>query len=234
MAQLYKSDGSLISVDGSGELPNPYAGKKILWLGDSISDVTYTNYPKKVCNALGASGVFKASSGGDSLRMRNILQGLDGRTAVDLTNVDYCMIMVGHNCSPSLLGTDKIDDIPAYTSGTPYTDYEKGNYFCDVASCIEYIWDKNPNVKIFFVTPPHSSNTTYNRVVPIARQAMFDLGAMYSIPVIDNYAECGINARNVERYTYDGHTHPNDAGQTLEAQCVVSHLLKHGLGIAKV
>lgn len=225
MADLYKVDGSVIQV-----LRNPYKGKKILWLGDSISDTLYTNYPKKVCDALGATGVFKASSGGDSERMRNILQGLNGYTAPDLSDVSYCLIMIGHNCSVSLAqNADTIDDIPAYNSGTAYTAYESGNYFCDVASCIEYIWDKNPDIRVFFVTPPHSSNGTYNKVVPIARQAMFDIGALYSIPVIDNYAECGINAWNVDAYTSDGHTHPNDAGQTLEANCVVNHLLMYGL-----
>lgn len=206
-----------------------YAGKTALFLGDSITTqgtAAGNSYPIQVCNALGMTVVNKASSGGDATRMRNILQGLDTYTAPDLTNVDYVFIMIGHNCD-GIYGVTaegaSIDNIPS--DGTGYADYPNG-FYSDVASCIEYIWDKKPDIQIYLITPIQSGVSRYIATTPAARKALMEIGVMYSVPVIDVFAEAGISNRNYALYTYDD-VHPNEAGLAKIADYITAYLRSH-------
>lgn len=209
---------------------NRYNGKKALWLGDSISVVGSPTYPKLVCDTLGMTLNNKASSGGDTLRMRKILQGLDSYTAPSLTDIDFVFIMIGHNCDVSFANKNTIDDLPSHKDNTSYTNYTQGNFFCDIGSCVEYIRTTNPKIEIFFITPiqgKYESSLRYDSTSKMAMEGLKALGIEYSVPVIDVYGESGISNRNISTDCYDD-IHPNNAtGIPKIANTVVRYLLCH-------
>lgn len=46
------------------------------------------------------------------------------------------------------------------------------------------------------------------------RQAIFDICAIFSVPVLEMFARSGINQQNLATYTSDN-IHPNDAGRAM-------------------
>lgn len=207
---------------------NKYENKKALWLGDSISVSGSPTYPEYICDKLNMQLTNKASSGGNADRMRDILQG--GNTSgesyevtVDPADFDYVFIMIGHNCDELANSTENINKIP--TDNTSYTDYPTG-FYSDVASCIEYIWAKNQNCRIFLITPIQSTNGRYSITTPKAQTALKEIGNMYSVPVIDVYGECGICKRNITSYT-DDNIHPNTSGVPKIGDYIINYLINH-------
>ena len=228
-----KDEITSIKNNTSNEQPsttNRYRGKKALWLGDSISVVGSPTYPKLVCDTLGMTLNNKASSGGNSLRMRQILQGLESYTAPSLTDIDFVFIMIGHNCDVSFANKDSIDSLPSHKDNTAYTDYTQGNFFCDIGSCVEYIRAKNSAIEIFFITPiqgKYESSLRYDSTSKMAMEGLKELGIEYSIPVIDVYGECGISNRNISADCYDD-IHPNNTtGIPKIANTIIRYLLCH-------
>lgn len=200
-----------------------YNGKRALWLGDSISVSGSPNYPKYVCDALGMTLTNKASSGGDAVRMRNILQGLNGYSAINMTQFDYMFMMIGHNCdgvNGVTTSSASISNIPL--DDTSYTKFPNG-FYTDVASCIEYIWDYNPDCKIYLITPIQSSNGRYALTTPAAQEALKEIGNLYSIPVIDVFGECGISRKNIDRFSSDK-IHPNTLGVQTIGDYIINYL----------
>lgn len=200
-----------------------YNGKRALWLGDSISVSGSPNYPKYVCDALGMTLTNKASSGGDAVRMRNILQGLNGYPAIDATQFDYMFMMIGHNCdgvNGVTTSSASISNIPL--DDTSYTTFQNG-FYTDVASCIEYIWNYNPDCKIYLITPIQSSNGRYVLTTPAAQKALKEIGNLYSIPVIDVFGECGISRKNIDRFSSDK-IHPNALGVQVIGDYIINYL----------
>ena len=209
---------------------NKYEGKKVLWLGDSISVASSPSYPAYVCNALNMTLTNKASSGGDAVRMRMILQGGTDSTetypTIDVSDFDYVFIMIGHNCDGTYgvtSSTASINNIP--TDDTPYSDYVSG-FYTDVASCIEYIWDNNQDCQIYLITPIQSTNGRYAPTTVAAQKALKEIGNFYSIPVIDVYGECGICKKNITVYT-DDNIHPNTTGVPKIGDYIINYLLNH-------
>lgn len=220
----------------AGTTNNKYAGKTALWLGDSISVVNGSGdgtsgaggtYPQLVCNALGMTLTNKASSGGNSVRMRNILQGNDDYTAIDCSGFDYAFIKIGHNCDYAeeglTTGTSSISDIP--TDSTAPADFPT-TFHGNVASCIEYILSQNPKCNIFLITPIWSNAGRYIATTPKAAVALKEVGDFYGVPVIDLHGESGISRKNASTWTYDG-IHPNTDGVKRLADIIVAYLKCH-------
>ena len=200
-----------------------YNGKKALWLGDSISVSGKPNYPTYVCHKLGMTLTNKASSGGDAVRMRNILQGPDGNSGIDMTQFDYTFIMIGHNCDgPNgvTVSSASINNIPL--DGTSYTKFPNG-FYTDVASCVEYVWNHNPDCKMYFITPMQSPNGRYAPTTVAAQKALKEIGNLYSIPVIDVFGECGISRKNIDRFSSDK-IHPNTLGVQVIGDYIINYL----------
>lgn len=231
-----KTVAQLLESLSAGTANNKYAGKSALWLGDSISVVNGSGdgtsgaggtYPQLVCRTLGMTLTNKASSGGNSVRMRNILQGGDGYTAVDCSGFDYAFIKIGHNCDSATegltAGTSSISDIPTdSTAPSAFPTTFHGN----VASCIEYILSQNPKCNIFLITPIWSSAGRYIGTTTKAAVALKEVGDFYGIPVIDLHGESGISQKNASTWTYDG-THPNSDGVKRIADYIVAYLKCH-------
>lgn len=231
-----KTVAELLSELSAGTVNNKYAGNSALWLGDSISTVNGDGdgtsgaggtYPQLVCNALGMTLTNKASSGGNSTRMRNILQGGDEYTAVDCSGFDYAFIKIGHNCDYAeeklTTGGSSVSDIP--TDSTAPADFPT-TFHGNVASCIEYILAQNPKCTIFLITPIWSSLGRHLATVPKAAVAIKEIGDFYGVPVIDLHGESGISQKNTGTWTYDG-CHPNSDGVKRLADIIVAYLKCH-------
>lgn len=227
---VYMGDGTTTTVKDFlnslqlGNTNNKYLNKTALWLGDSISVTGTPTYPKYVCDKLGMTLINKASSGGDSARMRYILQGTGGgyTTPTDLTDIDYVFIMIGHNCDNIV--NENISSVPV-ESGSNYADYNI-DFYCNVASCIEYIRNKKSTIQIYLITPIQSDNARYIKTTPVAQKVLKELGNMYSVPVIDVYGECGICRKNISLYSNDN-IHPNDKGVPIIGDYIVNYLINH-------
>lgn len=233
---VYDIYGNQITA-GNSIPENKYKGKNCLWLGDSISVVDglggfdrSKTYPNLVCKALGMTLQNKASSGGNSERMRNILQGGNGYTATDCSNIDYVFIMIGHNCDYGNEGltnttvvTSTINDIP--TDSTPPSEFPT-TYHGNVGSCIEYILTQNPKCNIYLLTPIWSNTVRYIRTTSKATEALKELGDFYGIPVIDLHCESGISQKNASTYTYDG-IHPNPDGIARIVDYIINYMRCH-------
>lgn len=224
-----KTVGELLYALSAGTASNKYAGKSAFWLGDSISvtDSADGTYPQLVCKALGMTLTNKASSGGNSVRMRNILQGGGGYTAVDCSGFDYAFIKIGHNCDSAeeglTTGATTISDIPTdSTAPAAFPTTFHGN----VASCIEYILSQNPKCNIFLITPIWSSAGRYLATTPKAAVALKEVGDFYGVPVIDLHGESGISRKNTSTWTSDG-IHPNSDGVKRIADYIVAYLKCH-------
>lgn len=222
-----------VFVDGTGETlhdylkkdnsTNKYTGKNFLWLGDSISS-GLAGYPTLIKDYFNANLNNLASSGGDAVRMRDICQGLgeyQGKKP-DYSKIDYVFIMIGHNCDGTNgVANSTLEKIP--TDSTPFTEYPNG-FHCDVASCIEFIWNEKPEIEIFLITPIQSTNGRYAATTPLAQKALKEIGNMYAIPVIDIYSISGICKRNIHTYTSD-EIHPNDLGKMKIADKIIHQIL---------
>lgn len=217
-----------LGIDSGGNISNKYKGKNFLWLGDSISadtgGSTKDGYPNIIVNHFGGTLKNLASSGGDTVRMRNICQGLNGEPTQDYSNIDYVFIMIGHNCDGvNGVANSLITQIP--TDSTSYKNYPNG-FHCDVASCIEYIREQNNNIEIFILTPIQSDNIRYDKTTPLAQKYLKEVANMYSCPVIDIYSIAGICKRNIPIYTVDN-IHLNVAGKEKVANKIINQMLSY-------
>lgn len=211
-----------LNIENGGlSVTSKYHNKTFLFLGDSI---TSNGYPILVAKYFNANLINKASSGGDSVRMRNICQGLEGYEKPDYSNIDYVFIMIGHNCDGIYgLANSKLSDIP--TDTTNFVDYPNG-FYCDVASCIEFIWNEKSSIEIFLITPIQSTNGRYSFTTPLAQVALKEIGNMYALPVIDIYGISGICKRNINTYTTDT-IHPNELGRQKIANKIIGQMLSY-------
>lgn len=84
-----------------------------------------------------------------------------------------------------------------------------------------------PHAKIVVLTPLHrlyEAETEPN--LPAYVQAIHEVAAAYSLPVLDLYANCKLNPADpeiMERYVPDG-LHPNDAGHAILAEDILRFL----------
>ena len=133
-------------------------------------------------------------------------------------NAKAILIMAGTNDGA---GSRKI--------GTMSTDNEDTNTFVGAYNtCIKKIYTKmGITFPIFLFTPiPCFNITTYPRVKEMAN-AIKEIGAMWSLPVIDAQNECGINVANRESlYASDG-VHIDYEGGKMLASLVVGILKAH-------
>ena len=234
--------GKIVCVKGTAEdwTPNnyrfedthtiakPYADKVIYTLGDSITAGTNGGYQRYIRDITGAAVVNYAYSGLTASSLSDKVCTDD----IDFTKADAVTIMIGTNGG---VGTSKIDDVPYIITGT-VTDIEEGNtltynnteidtvdeywalfnqpkYHTAIAKIIEWIRWKNPDCKIYLLTPLPNAfrGLTLDGGHESIRNAMFELNKLYSTSVIDLVMESGVCLHNIAEYTYDN-THYNEKG----------------------
>ncbi|WNR45467.1 SGNH/GDSL hydrolase family protein [Paenibacillus roseipurpureus] len=100
------------------------------------------------------------------------------------------------------------------------------------AGVIEDILAKNPKCRLSLWTPLHRDKDSYDiftvnasghRLVDYV-DAIGEIGRRYALPVLDLYAQSGLNKLTLPHFTSDG-LHPNEAGHRRIADMAVPFLL---------
>ncbi|WP_165452495.1 SGNH/GDSL hydrolase family protein [Paenibacillus thalictri] len=200
-------------------MKSKWAGKTWGTLGDSITAAN--GYQPLVQDALGFSRVHNYGVGGCPMTAGGERDyGATTHVGRSIENTLDCVtIFAGVN--------DFRLDKPLGAIGTldPCTFY--GAY----ASLIEDILVKNPLCRLNLWTPLHRDKDGYDihyvnaagyRLCDYA-EAVAALGRIYALPVLDLYAQSGLNKLTLSNFTTDG-LHPNEAGHRRIADMAISFL----------
>ena len=203
---------------------NPYRGKTINWLGDSI--VAGEEFDEIVADYFGMNLNDYGSPGARIAYKAGMTQDCLSVTYADMT--DTCDIIAVSG------GTNDFQN-----SWTPFgtvTD-TTNDTFCGAMNvlCLGLI-NKYPDKQIFFTTPikrAQSESQTVDTVNQLGKKmidycnAIKEICARYSIPVLDMYSECLLNpqipAQKSLFFKSDG-IHPNAAGRQIMARRVIGWL----------
>lgn len=233
----------------SGDAVFNYLKNQVMFFfGDSITQGTDGGYVGLVKDKVGlGNAVNYGSSGAATGRLVDIMTGLGIREPSSAKNVDYMMckaitIQIGTNGGVSGNFEKDIPNISIYDiQSYPYTynnpdgtitdatldnaeDYFKklfpNTFYGNLALCLEWVRWKNPNCRVYLITIPISDRNNHIAV----RDALIELGELYSIHVIDAQANSGCSFRNISQWSYDK-THLNVIGNELWASYIARELV---------
>ena len=213
-----------------------YTGKIVGTFGDSLTDgYTYTNntrydnndgkYQQTMIDLLGCETINFGSSGGDILRLWEIVQGkyeAQGyeqnsewyKPTPNFQKMDVVTIMIGTNeITNGQQGS--INDL----NGDDYNLYP-ATYYGTYGKCIEYMLDHNPKLRIYLMTPPWCDRAYISDVAVRTRE----IAQHYHLPIIDCYAESGLNKYNQPTYMPDK-LHQNPDGTKLLGTYIANQML---------
>lgn len=117
------------------------------------------------------------------------------------------------------------------------TSFDRTTFLGAYRDTIRHVLASNPSIDIFLATPLHRDNRGYDsetrnpagHLLSDYREAIFQVAEMYAVPVVDMYANSGINSMNLSVMTKDG-LHPNKAGYARMAKYAVGTIRAHGGG----
>lgn len=154
-----------------------------------------TPYPQALKDMLGIGTIYNYGINGTTITdvEHDGLHGMsnDERISTYVNNADIICIMGGTN--------DHTYNVPIGTVG----DTSDKTKYCNAYSyLIERLQEKSPNACIILITSPQYVNVRNNIGLTMNdyRKAVFDIGAYYSIPVLDMYAICGINKNTLTKF----------------------------------
>ena len=205
-----------IPGDGGSGSTSLFRGKTANFLGDSIT-AYYGMYATKPYHAwvkelLGLSTVNNYGVSGTSIAKQtdNDSSAMCVRYTEMTDDADLIVVAGGINDLgfSRTLGETTSDDLKTFNGA--------------LKTLIEGLINKYPHKNIIFMTPAHigsrfQNGTNFNEPNPIGlttidySNAIKNMCAIYSIPVFDNNALCGINKINEEIYTNDS-LHWNNLG----------------------
>lgn len=210
-------------------------GKRIVFLGDSITEgfgVTSIEmlYWKQIAEKTGAH-CFGYGISGTRIAPQYPLESDDtffgSRVTQMIPDADVIVVFGGTNDFGH--GNAALGTITDRTNDTFY-----GAYFC----LLTQISERYPDAQIVVTTPLHresEEDVGYNeggvrRCGPLSVyvHAIREVAEFFGVAVVDLFRNCMIQPRVPalkERYAPDG-LHPNDAGHTLIAKCMLSVLEK--------
>ena len=210
-----------IKNDYLANVRTKWAGKKIAFLGDSIT-VNTNGWQSIVSEALGLAGYANFGAGGATIN------GISDYISATLAEYDGIFVMGGTNDMGQAV---PIGDI-AYTSG-----YDKTTFKGSIAHLIQQLQNNAPSAKIIFGTPLNGRGkdgevayTEFLNSLGLATsdyaKAMREVCSVFGVPCVDVFSECGINGLN--RLTYISDTvHPNVAGQQRIGACIANGIKKY-------
>lgn len=210
----------------TGTSTTQWTGKKIAFFGDSmVIGSTEGNYQEYLEDITGAIYTNYGSSGANTGRLVGIMTTIKDRDAVqpagepDYTTFDAILIQIGTNEDVSFgtiadISTDSYLDIPAtYATETIYLNTFADTFYGNIGICIEWVKEHNKDCKIYLVNiPPENSGTATNATD--VRDALFEIGALYGVHVINALDNAGIEDKQLLKYSTDG-THLNYFGNEL-------------------
>ena len=229
-----------------------FNGKKVLCMGDSIT--AFCGYPETMSDLTGATVYNAGAGGtrinGGDLSFYQLVTAITSANwsvtdplatsssantkenyatlkTVNFTTLDYLVVAYGTNdfVLKDPIGTD--------TDLAPTQATFKGGY----NKSLELLKAAYPNLKILLVTPMFRT-TKVGNVIKTSDEydwgtghyliefvdAVIQVGAKNSVPVLDNYRNSGINEDTIASMTNDG-THPNYLGAEYIAKKVAYTLL---------
>ena len=134
-----------------------------------------------------------------------ITTGTFGNTyAQDIAQVDLMLIQLGAN------------DIYSETLGSLTDTASTQSTYGYIRSLLEQLITIRPTMRIVWVTPNQMTSTDDNRAgqLPGITQAILNVCAQYSVPVINMLANSGITAKNASLYLSSDGIHLNSLGFT--------------------
>ena len=190
--------------------PMPLKGKKVTFLGDSITDfgVGYGLYAKLFGERSGATVT--------SLAVAGKTYG-DGEIASQTTNLagdeDIVIVMGGTNDHGR---SCPIGDIYNESNGTIVPTTNTATTCAGIHAVIQGIYAKCPLAKIIILTPPQKGTgwtaNTQGKYLYEYVDAIKKVAQLYGVLVVDQFANCNINpvfsAMKSKYFNNDG-THPN-------------------------
>lgn len=103
-------------------------------------------------------------------------------------------------------------------------DNDTKTFYGSLKAICDNVLSRPNKPKLILFTPLQSNRNGANDVgvtMSEYRQAIIDVGKLYSVPVLDLYNTGGIDSANLDKYTEDG-VHPNILGTELYAPKIVS------------
>lgn len=200
--------------------------KNVVAIGDSLTEGDYGSDPAGTMNVKekGYPYFFAAATGAT---VNN--QGHCGATplsywqnyknSLNVTDADVILIMLGTNNAfwdANPLSKATLDADTAAADYNNYADTQLGRY----ASLIEYCQDKS-DALIILMTPPTSSQKAASTFERIATGVNL-LADKYSLPVIDNYNNCGITLQNINTYMPIDGLHCGEEGYKLLGEYIAT------------
>jgi lysophospholipase L1-like esterase len=189
--------------------------KKVAFLGDSITaQNAYCSYFGLISGAIisdwGING--KCYSGGEiALQAANLVG-----------DEDVVVMMGGTN---DFNQSKVIGNIYDVTNGTITPTADTTTFCGGLHKAINDIYTKCPTVQIVIITPPQKSNgwtaNSASKYLYDYAEAVKEVAKLYGIPVVDQFANCGINpvlAPMKTKYFNNDGTHPNDTYHWLLAR----------------
>lgn len=196
-----------------------WMGKSWGTLGDSITEAN--GYQPLVRSVLGFASVHNYGKSGCPM------------TAGGDTDAG-CTVKVGSGIDPALDCVTVFAGVNDYRLNKPLGslgDRDLYSFYGAYSTLIEGILRSNPECRLNLWTPPHRDKDGYDiyrrndhghRLIDYVN-AVKAIGLEFSLPVLDLYAQSGINKLNIGTFTDDG-LHPNETGHRRIASMAVSFL----------
>lgn len=203
---------------------NAIRGKKIIFLGDSITWGAVENleqaakpFPSVIAEKFGCTCVNEGIKG-DTIALNILTGGMVGRiTTFDFTGVDYLVLFGGTNDQQQGLPLEisEVDDINCSTMGA-------------ILNIKNFIRQQHPTVKLVVCSPIHKESTyealNYG-IATLATRIAQDCKS-YCVPFIDLFNKSGLDFRDgfIRGVYASDLVHPNQAGYNLLGDYIGSKL----------
>ncbi len=209
-------------------------GKKINFLGDSITEGSGTSHPSKLYHQLLKGRFDIAESRGYGIGGTRLARQIKPSEWY-MHDFDFCMRAAEMDKDADVIvvfgGTNDFGhgDAPigAFADRTPDTFYGALHYL------YTYLMTEYPSAQIFVCTPLHRLNENVpnrnGKILSDYADMIKEVARYYSLPVIDLFSMSGINPvieAQRERYMPDG-LHPNDSGHILLADRIGNFILSY-------
>lgn len=201
-------------------LPNEYYGKKINWIGDSIT--AGKDFDELVCAYFGLIETDYGIDGSTIAADENDTKNSIAIRYVDMSDeADVIVVSAGTN-----------DYQYAHTPVGTINDNDVHTFYGALKVLCEGLIAKYPTKLVFFTTPIKRNQSPLNTSQNVANALGYTLSqyadiikevcALYSIPVCDLWRESYLNPHLAAQASmFDNYgTHPNDAGRALMARRV--------------
>lgn len=215
--------------DGTLYHPEPvvaeWYGTRFTALGDSIVSTGNTMFDI-MRDRLGFSSYRNAGVSGRPMAEGTANGTGTTSTARGLTYESDTMVYIAAGTNDFKLNAP-LGEIGSVTA----TDHDDTTFFGAYRAALDHIFTSKPGIDVYLATPLQRDHAGYNtesvntagHKLTDYRNAVIEIGEMYSIPVVDMYTLSGISKRTLAHYTGDG-LHPNATGFSRMARVAIAQI----------